>query len=519
MKESPSSRMVIWRGPRGTLTLSIVPFLLLQLSVLLVFTTYFSWVGVAICLLSYCVRMFAITGFYHRYFSHRTYRMGRFMQCVAALWGATATQKGALWWASHHRIHHRKSDTTDDPHNSREGFLHAHWLWFLYEESIETDMDQIPELVRFPELRLIDRFWYVPPVAFGCALFVMGGWHWVVWGYFVSTFLLSNATYTINSLMHYWGKQQYFTGDESRNHWLLALITLGEGWHNNHHRYQSSTRNGFFRGEFDITYWILKLFSICGLVSALTPVPDKILEEGRLNRHRQRCATDAGRPFVPHRIRLSELLAEMPVKSKGLVAETLRRVREDMQSLRLDMIGQSANWRADLQELRAQINRCGAELARDVSDGIAVSGDGDGEWQKGLAVIGERCALLRADWLEMSESISSRGETLRNEVEVLGAKVSGRGRQLYGEVEALRRSLGQATQRLAVEVEAFHAQMTASVQELQREGVRVDIERNSAESVQRLHAEIDALCKLAIEKKRQLGNEFEAWGSVLPRMA
>lgn len=519
MKESQSSRWVLWRGERGTLTLSIIPFLFLQLSVLLVFTTHFSWTGVALCFLLYCVRMFAITGFYHRYFSHRTYRMGRLMQCIAALWGATATQKGALWWAAHHRVHHKESDTTDDPHNSRDGFWHAHWLWFLYEESAETDLDQIPELARFPELRLIDRLWFVPPIVLGCMLFVLGGWHWVVWGYFVSTFLLSNATYTINSLMHYWGKQQYFTGDESRNHWLLALITLGEGWHNNHHRYQASTRNGFFRGEFDITYWILKLFSICGLVSELTPVPDKILEEGRLNRHRQCRAKDAGELFVLHRVQLSELLAEMPVISKGLVADTLRRVRGDMQSLRLDMVHQSAGWRRDLEELRAQISLCGAELAKGVSEGMALPAEGDGEWQKGVQHIGERCALLRADWLAMSEFIASRGETLRGEVEVLGAKVSGRGRQLYGEVEALRGSLGEAAQRLAVEAEALRAQMTASLQELQRDGARVDFERNYAEAMQRLRAEIDALCEMASERKRHLGNEFEAWGSVLPRMA
>lgn len=519
MKESQSSRLVLWRGTRGTLTLFIVPFLLLQLSVLLVFTTYFSWTGVAICLLSYCVRMFAITGFYHRYFSHRTYRMGRLMQCVAALWGATATQKGALWWAAHHRVHHKESDTADDPHNSREGFWHAHWLWFLYEESAETDMEQIPELARFPELRLIDRFWFVPPIALGWAFFVVGGWHWVVWGYFVSTFLLSNATYTINSLMHYWGRQQYFTGDDSRNHWLLALITLGEGWHNNHHRYQASTRNGFFRGEFDITYWGLKVFSICGLVSGLTPVPDKILEEGRLNRHRRRHAINAGKPFVPHRIQLSELMAEMPVKSKGLVADTLRRVRDDIQSLRSEMVRQSAIWRGDLDELRQQISQCGAALAQDTLDGVAVPVDGDEDWQKALQHIGERCAHLRADWLAMSDSVASRGQTLRDEVEVLGAKVSGRGRQLYGEVEALRGSLGDVAQRLAVEAEALRTQMTAALQEVQRDGTRIDFERTYAEAAQRLHAEIDALCEMASEKKRQFSSEFEAWGSVLPRMA
>ena len=175
----------------------------------------------------------------------------------------------------------------------------------------------------------------------------------------------------------------------------------------------------------------------------------------------------------------------MPVKSKGLVAETLRRVRDDMQSLRSEMVGQSANWRADLEELSAQINQCGVEIARDFSVGIPICVDGDREWQKGLQGIGDRCALLRTDWLEMSESIASRGKTLRCEVEMLGAKVSGRGRQLYVEVEALRWSLGEAAQRLAVEAESLHAQMAAPLQELQRDGLQIDLGRNYAEAVQR----------------------------------
>ena len=143
----------------GTLNLGILPFLLLQTSVLLVFTTHFSWTGLALCALSYLVRMFAITGFYHRYFSHRTYAMGRTMQFFAAFLGATATQKGALWWAAHHRQHHKTSDTAADPHNSREGFWHAHWMWFLYRESSSTDYARIPELAGYRELRLLDRFW------------------------------------------------------------------------------------------------------------------------------------------------------------------------------------------------------------------------------------------------------------------------------------------------------------------------------------------------------------------------
>jgi stearoyl-CoA desaturase (delta-9 desaturase) len=312
MTQSKQYKWIIRQSRLGTLTASASTFLLLQLSVLLVFTTHFSWTGVALCTGSYLIRMFAITGFYHRYFSHRTYRMARVTQFLAAFLGATATQKGPVWWASSHRKHHKESDTENDPHNSREGFWHSHWLWFLYKETETTDSESISDLEKYPEIRMIDNYWVVPPVMLGVGLFLIGGWHWTVYGYFVSTFFLSNGTYTINSLMHYWGKQQFDTGDESRNHWLLALITLGEGWHNNHHRYQASTRNGFFWNEIDITYLILKVMSWVGLVHDLTPVPAKILEEGRHNRDLCRQAKKEGRPFTPERVLAKDLANTTP---------------------------------------------------------------------------------------------------------------------------------------------------------------------------------------------------------------
>jgi len=273
--------MILYRTANGTITARVVFFILLQLSFLFLFTTHFSWTGVWVCVASYCIRMFAITGFYHRYFSHRTFKMGRVVQFIAAFIGTTATQKGPIWWASHHRTHHKTSDTEKDPHNSHEGFWHSHFLWFLYRENDRIDEHNCQDLLRFPELKLLDRFWYAPPIILGVSLFLVGGWHWSVWGYFVSTVFLSNATYTINSLTHYWGSQTFRTGDESRNNLLLALITFGEGWHNNHHRYQASTRNGFYWAEIDMTYLVLRVLSAFGIVSALTPVPERILEEGR----------------------------------------------------------------------------------------------------------------------------------------------------------------------------------------------------------------------------------------------
>lgn len=520
MTEVQSQKKVLLRAARGTLTMSVFPFLFLQLSVLLVFTTYFSWTGVLVCAVSYGIRMFAITGFYHRYFSHRTYRMGRAMQFFAALLGSTATQKGALWWAAHHRVHHKESDTQNDPHNSRAGFWHSHWLWFLYDESAGTDFKAIPELARYRELRILDRLWFVPPLLLGAMLYAMGGWHWTVWGYFVSTFLLSNATYTINSLMHYWGKQQYYTGDESRNHWLLALITLGEGWHNNHHRYQASTRNGFFWHEIDITYSILKLLSWVGLVRDLTPVPAKILEEGRLNRYRRRAASATGHLFAPKPVQVSDLLAHMPVIPVGFVADALQRVRGDMETMRSELGARGSDWRAEMVELRRQIGERGALFHRLVNDtpDLGKSALG-GEWQKTADLVAERGEKLLQDWQKGVDLVAERGSQLRQEVEALGAQVGERGRQLHAEVEALRASLGDTAQRLVTEIEALREEAATTIQKLRNDANAVDLEGVFDEGVLRLSAEVDKLCEMAANKRRDLSAEMDAWGTLLPRMA
>ena len=277
----PEYKFVLRRTPHGTITIAIGKFLLLQMSVLLVFTTHFSWTGVGICAASYAIRMFAITAFYHRYFSHRTYRMGRITQFFAAFLGATATQKGPIWWAAHHRVHHKESDTSDDPHNSHEGFWHSHWMWFLYREAEATDLESVSDLARYRELRWIGSYYFIPPVMLGFGLYAIGGWHYTVWGYFVSTFFLSNGTYTINSLMHYWGKQQYATGDESRNHLLLALITLGEGWHNSHHAFPSSARHGLAPGQLDFSWLFIQLLRRLKIASAVRQPNPKELNERR----------------------------------------------------------------------------------------------------------------------------------------------------------------------------------------------------------------------------------------------
>lgn len=506
----------------GTLNISILPFVLLQASVLLVFTTHFSWTGLVLCALSYLIRMFAITGFYHRYFSHRTYAMGRTMQFIAAFLGATATQKGALWWAAHHRQHHRTSDTSADPHNSREGFWHAHWMWFLYRESSSTAYDKIPELVGFRELRLLDRFWYAPPVLMGLGLFALGGWHWVVWGYFVSTFLLSNGTYTINSLMHHWGRQRFYTGDESRNHWLLALLTLGEGWHNNHHRYQASTRNGFFWYEFDPTYYVLKLMSIVGLVRDLRPVPDKIMEEARLNRHLWRQARNRGVIFVPRRLGVRDLLVQMPFAAKGFVAESLTRVRCDMRGLGLSLAQRGDALGADVRALRSQIDERGQQLGREIrvldNPGATLPFDLL-RWSEQVT---ERGCTLRREIEALCEQASERGLRLRGEVGALGEQVAERSFALRREVEDLSAEVGAVSGRLLEEMEALKRQMAETVGQLAdatASGPLCAVRNQVRMTAGQLATEVEALGDQMAERGHMLRREVEAWSGLLLHMA
>lgn len=275
--------------------LRALPFLGVHLACLGVFWVGVSWVALGTCLALYLVRMFAITGFYHRYFSHKAFKTSRPMQFLFGLVGASAVQRGPLWWAAHHRHHHRHSDRPQDLHSPRQhGFWRAHVGWFLTRRAFATDLGAIPDLARYPELRWLDRFDVVIPIALAVVLYCTGlalsafvpelgtsGGQMLIWGFFVSTVLLFHGTVTINSLAHVWGRRRYETGDDSRNNWFLALITLGEGWHNNHHHYPGSARQGFFWWEYDLTYYGLKLMSWCGLIWDLKPVPERLKRVGR----------------------------------------------------------------------------------------------------------------------------------------------------------------------------------------------------------------------------------------------
>ena len=252
--------------------------------------TLFDWM-VAIAL--YFIRMFFVTGFYHRYFSHHTFKSSRWFTFVMAFLAETSMQKGVLWWGAHHRVHHRYSDKAPDPHSMKlYGFWYSHLGWILGPDYKETEFEGIKEFSKYKELVWLNKYYVVPPIALMALVMALGGIYnggsvWAAFsvpgglstlfiGYFLSTVVLYHGTFSINSIMHKLGNQRYESHDESRNSAILALVTLGEGWHNNHHYYVSSTRQGFFWWEIDITYYLLKMLSWFGLIWDIKEVPKHI---------------------------------------------------------------------------------------------------------------------------------------------------------------------------------------------------------------------------------------------------
>ncbi|MEO5829889.1 MAG: acyl-CoA desaturase [Rhodanobacter sp.] len=275
--------------------LRAAPFIAMHLACLGVIWVGVSPIALLVAAVLYAVRMFAITGFYHRYFSHRTFQTSRVVQFVFATIGASCVQRGPLWWAAHHRHHHRHADTPSDPHSPRVfGFLWSHVGWFLTPRNFRTDLARVPDLAKYPELRWLDRFDIAAPVLLAMAMYGLGvllhhvapqlgtsGGQMLIWGFFVSTIVLFHATVTINSLAHRFGKRRYETKDDSRNNLWLALLTFGEGWHNNHHFFPGSSRQGFRWYEVDVTWYALKLMAMLGLVHGLKPVPAWVLAKAR----------------------------------------------------------------------------------------------------------------------------------------------------------------------------------------------------------------------------------------------
>jgi stearoyl-CoA desaturase (Delta-9 desaturase) len=257
---------------------SAIPFVLVHLACFGAIWSGVTWQAVAICVTLYWLRIFAIGAGYHRYFSHRAYATNRVFQFVLALVAQSTAQKSVLWWASKHRHHHLHSDTEQDVHSPRhKGFIYSHAGWIFARKHDKPDLAKVTDLMRYPELMWLHKFELLPAVVLALLCFLAAGWSGLVVGFFWSTVLVYHATFCINSLAHVSGSTRYVTGDDSRNNWLLAVFTMGEGWHNNHHAFQSSVRQGFRWWEIDPTYYLLRALSWTGLVWDLRTPPEQVL--------------------------------------------------------------------------------------------------------------------------------------------------------------------------------------------------------------------------------------------------
>jgi stearoyl-CoA desaturase (Delta-9 desaturase) len=255
-----------------------VPFILAHLACFAAIWTGVTWESVVIAVTLYWLRMFAIGAGYHRYFSHRAFATSRAFQFILAVLAQSTAQKSVLWWASKHRHHHLFSDTEHDVHSPRhKGFLYSHVGWIFARQHDTADLVKVGDLTRYPEMMWLHKYELAPAVGLALITFLIGGWPGLVVGFFWSTVAVYHGTFCINSLAHVHGKKRYVTGDDSRNNWLLALFTMGEGWHNNHHAYQSSARQGFRWWEIDPTYYILKLLAWLGIVWDLKSPPEAVL--------------------------------------------------------------------------------------------------------------------------------------------------------------------------------------------------------------------------------------------------
>ena len=275
-----------------------IPFLLVHASCLLVVVSGTTLIAVVVATASYLLRMFGITAFFHRCFSHRAFKVGPRIQFIGAFLGAAAAQRGPLWWAAHHRTHHRRTDQVEDPHSPRiGGLLRSHSGWQFEEENDRIDLSSVADLSKFPGLRLLDRAPYLAPAIWIAALAILGellhvaapglgtsAFQLAVWGFACSTVALWHATFLVNSAAHRIGRRRFDLPNDSRNNWWVALLTLGEGWHNNHHRYPAGVRQGLGRYEIDLTWCMLRALAAVGLVRDLKATPAAIVAVARPRR-------------------------------------------------------------------------------------------------------------------------------------------------------------------------------------------------------------------------------------------
>jgi stearoyl-CoA desaturase (Delta-9 desaturase) len=309
---------------------SAIPFILVHLGCFAAIWTGITWQALVICATLYWVRIFAIGAGYHRYFSHRAYATSRAFQFVLAFAAQTTAQKGVIWWASKHRHHHLHSDTAHDAHSPRHhGFIYSHLGWIFSRKHDGPDLAKVSDLVRYPELMWLHKYELLPASVLGVLCFLAAGWPGLVVGFLWSTVLVYHATFCINSLAHVSGSKRYVTGDDSRNNFLLAVFTMGEGWHNNHHAYQSSVRQGFKWWEIDPTYYLLRVLSWLGLIWDLKTPPEPVLRnEQRLGaKVINRAAEELAARFNSERIAVA-IASALHTPELSALQETLTRAHD-----------------------------------------------------------------------------------------------------------------------------------------------------------------------------------------------
>src|SRR3989338_824377 len=250
--DSPFLRRARFSTPDDWIVLSWIVFM--HVGALASFFT-FSWKALAVCLFLYWFTgSIGICLGYHRYFTHRSFSTPKPIEYMLAIIGCMAGESGPIGWVAAHRYHHTYSDQDNDPHspfkdpNPVKGFIWAHMGWLFGREEFLSDPDQnkryVPDMARDRFLVFLDKWHILPTFFLAAILHAIGGWPFVVWGIFVRSVLVYHSTWLVNSAAHMWGYQTYKAGDFSRNNWWVALLSFGEGWHNNHRAFQRSARHG-----------------------------------------------------------------------------------------------------------------------------------------------------------------------------------------------------------------------------------------------------------------------------------
>ena len=253
---------------------------------------WFSWSALLVCVfLHWVTGGLGICMTFHRLLTHRSFATRpKALEYLLTIFGCCANEGGPIGWVADHRKHHAHSDDEDDCHTPRRSFGWAHMFWFMTPDitsrhSPEYYAKWAPDLTKDPVLMFLDRFHWVFAIGLMVGLYMVGGMPWLVWGGFVRAVGVLHATWLVNSATHVWGYRTHETRDDSTNLWWVALITYGEGWHNNHHAYQTSARHGLAWWELDMTYIGIKLMSYVGLVPSrsikLAKVKDAAPEKPR----------------------------------------------------------------------------------------------------------------------------------------------------------------------------------------------------------------------------------------------